>query len=591
MRKLSLALLLGISVTASALQVTPANAASVPSLPEVFDQSVIIPFDFQNKAFMNGKKVDLYDSGYRIAQRNGQVLVPIRLLETLTSQSAEDGRWETIWQAKQPNVVTVRNSQLKRTVVFTVNSKTMTVNGESRDIQVAPQEVDGRIMLPLRTAAEAFGQRIDWLNGLIVIGKKPFDTQSQQTIAVRDSIKRILTDSRKPVHVDRQITPLAANGDALFYFRYDYAASPLVEKLYRKTGDGKEKQVKLGGSPVLSSAKAIDGELYFVREIESRVELAAYHLKNGTVRQVAKITDWKPADGWVTGIKQLDGELYVVLHVGDLTMGSESLYKVEGGSLKKASSAKSYISYVKSGNYLYMTDFTPMFSAADNLYRVDLAKGTSSKLGVPGFAYGINRTVTEGGGVGLSGVDALYVKDGYLYTLGYNNEAANDESAVYRINPADNTQARVTPPTHRFWLQGDRILYLDAATGYLESVKLDGTDKQTLVKRRAQNVSIQGSEVYFTDNADNDVFGVGVLYRYSLTDQKETRLSELSVVSYNAGKTGIYYWSQGYEPGIYRVEPDGRNTRLVSDSVESVVPTEQGLLYTLTYKDGVFAVK
>lgn len=591
MRKLGLSLLLGISVAGGAWNIGSADAAAVPSLPDVFDQSVIIPFNYQNKAFINGKKVDLYDSGFKVVQKDGQVLVPIRLLETLTSQDPQDGRWETIWQAKQPDVVTVRNAQLKRTVVFTVNSKTMTVNGEARAIQVAPQKVQGRIMLPLRTAAEAFGQRIDWLNGLIVIGDASFNTQSQQTLAIRDSIKRILTDTRKPVHVDRPVRPLAASGNSVYYVRYDYSASPQVEQLYRKTGDGKETRVKLVGNPVLSSATVIGGELTFVREVDGRSELAAYHLQNGTVRQVAKIPDWKPSDGWVSAIKQMDGELYVVLHVGDLTMGGESIYKVEGGSLKEVSSAKSYISTVKSGSSLYMTDFTPMFSAADNLYRVDLDKGASAGLGVKGFVYGIHRTITEGGGVALSSVDALYVKNGYLYTLGYNDGVANDESAVYRINPADNTQVRVTAPTDRFWLRGDRILYVDAATGYLVSVKLDGTDKQTFVQRKAHNVSIQGSEVYYTDNADNDAYGVGVLYRYSLTDKKETRLSERSAVSYYAGKNGIYYWSQGYEPGIYRVEPDGRNMRLVSDSVESIVPTDQGLLYTLTYKDGVFAVK
>ncbi|TYP79161.1 DUF5050 domain-containing protein [Paenibacillus methanolicus] len=519
------------------------------------------------------------------------MLVPIRLLETLTSSDQEGGRWETIWQPKQPDVVTVRNAQLKRTVVFTVNGKTMTMNGESRGIPVAPQKIDGRIMLPLRTAAEAFGQRIDWLDGLIVIGDKAFDPHSPETLAAKESIKKMLTDRRKPVNVDQPDTPLASYGASVFFIRYDYTSSALVEQLMVKTGGGNEKAVKLAGKPVLSSAKAIGDELYFVMEVEGRAELAAYHLGKGTVRLVAKIADWKPGDGWVTGIKQMGGELYVVLHYGEITMGSESLYKVDSGALKKVSSAKSYISYEKSGNFLYTTDFTPMFSVADNLYRVDLVKGTSSNIGKSGYAYGIDLSVTPGGGVGFSSVDALYVKDGSLFVLGYDNQNPDDRSAVYRINPADNSQVRVTPPTSRFWLKDDRILYIDASTGYLESVKHDGTDRRTLVQRKASNVTLLGGDLYYMELTGDNLFDVGHVYRYSLSDGKETKLSDRSAVAYYGNKNGVYLWADGYEPGIYRVESDGRNTRLVADSVAAVVPTDQGLLYTLTYQKGVFALK
>ncbi|MFC4101485.1 DUF5050 domain-containing protein [Paenibacillus xanthanilyticus] len=591
MRKFSLPFLLGIGIIGGTLHAAGANAASAPSMADVFDQAVIIPFDYQNKAFIDGKKLDLYYSSYQIAERDGQVLVPIRLLETLFSQNLAEGRWETIWQPKQPDVVTVRNTRLKRTITFTVNSKTMTVNGESRAIPVAPQKIEGRIMLPLRTAAEAFGQRIDWLNGLIVIGEKPFDLRSPETLAARESIRDILTDKRKPVYLDQQTTPLAAHGNTVVYVRYDYTSSTQVEQLVIKTGDGKEKQLKLEGKPVLSSAKAIGDELYFVREVGGRTELTAYHLAKGTVRRVAAIADWKPGDGWVTDIKQMDGELYVVLHVGDLTMGTEALYKVENGALKKAASAKSFSGYAKSGSFLYMTDFTPMFNVANNLYRIDLAKGTSERIGTQGYAYGVRLSVSPGGGVGFSTVDTLYVKSGSLFVLGYNEQDPNDRGAVYRINPADNSQIRVTAPASKFWLKDDRIVYVNDETGYLESVKLDGTEKRTLVQRKASHVTLVEDELYYMELANDNPFDVGHVYRYRLADGKETKLSDHTAVSYSAGKNGVYYWSDGYQPGIYRVESDGRNTRLIADSVVSVVPTEQGLLYTLAYQKGVFAVK
>ncbi|UVI29420.1 DUF5050 domain-containing protein [Paenibacillus spongiae] len=590
MKRWGLALFIGFWFLCSALTAFAAEDSSkTTTLADVFDQSVIIPYDFQGKAFANGKKIDLSHMNYRIVQRNGAILVPIRLMEYLATQSnGNKSTWMTSWQPQKPDVVVLWNTQLRRSITFTVNSKTMVVNNEPQTMDVAPQKINGQIVLPLRSAAVALGKKIDWLDGLIIIGDASIDLQSPQTLAIKDQIKAKLTDPRKPV-TDNPIFPLTMYGDSVYYVKSTYTATSVTEKLYKQTGGQKEVQVKLNGNAVFNSAKVFGDELYFVTVVNNKAELDAYHLRNGTVRKVSSLGDWKPSDGWLEDIRRIDNDLYIMLHTGDLTMGGEKLYKVENGALRSVAPAKSFISYEKSGNDMYFTNFAPMFNTADNLSRVDLITGETAAVGEPGFSYGINRMVDEQS-FGYGSVDALYVKDGYLYTLGFKENDPQDRSAVYKIKLADNTQVKLTAPAAQFWMKDSLIVYIDASTGYLESVDLDGANRRTLAQRRMMHVQLLNGNVYYLANS-----GVGPeadwLYSYSLATGREARLSDRSVSSYYAGKAGIYYLSEGYEPGLYRVDPDGRNTSLVKDSIWSANLTDEGIVYTLIYKNGVYSVK
>ncbi|MCD8237887.1 MAG: hypothetical protein LUC92_00915 [Clostridiales bacterium] len=48
------------------------------------------------------------------------------------------------------------------TVVMTVNSNVMTVNGEEQQLEQAPIIIDGRTLVPVRAAVEAIGGEADW---------------------------------------------------------------------------------------------------------------------------------------------------------------------------------------------------------------------------------------------------------------------------------------------------------------------------------------------------------------------------------------------------------------------------------------------
>ncbi|MBO7743255.1 DUF5050 domain-containing protein [Paenibacillus sp. MWE-103] len=569
-----------------------ADAPGKATLREAFDRLIVLPFDYRDKAFLNGQLTDLLYSDYDIVERNGRVFVPIRLLSTLaTNADLGKGSWDAAWQAARPKEVLLSNPNLHKRVQFTVGSKTMLVNGEPVGMDAAPLRVDGRIVLPLRGAAEALDKEIDWLDGLILIGSERIDLTSPDTLAVKDRIKRVLTDPRKPVAYENAPTPLGKFGNAAYYYKTAYRTNGAFETLYRQADGGKAAEVKLPGNPQLHAAKAIDGKLYFVTAVGGASELDAYDFASGQSRTIAAIPQWKPEDGWVTDIRGDGGELRVILHTGDLTMGGETLYKVSGAALTEVADAKSVINYAEDGGYLYMTDFHPMADASGNLVRIDRKTGASSAFGQQGFTYGITRTINDYG-IGLGGNASLAIQDGWLYTLGYLENDPKDVAAVYKIKLSDGTQVKLTGAASSFWLVNGRIVYVDGASAGLKSVELGGGDPRTLTARKAQNVRFANGAFYYTEPAANaGAWDPGTLYRYDLAAGREARLSDRPAASYAVGETGVYYVAKGYEPGLYKVGASGRNTRLAADSIAASVLTEAGMTYTLTYKAGVYTVK
>ncbi|WP_145948170.1 DUF5050 domain-containing protein [Paenibacillus sp. Y412MC10] len=582
-------LLLSAALVCGAVPAFAAEKAAPKPLSQTFDQMVIIPYDYHGKAFINGEKTDLYGD-YDIVQRSGRVLVPIRLMGTLASQFRSQGEWQTIWEAKNPDDVTFVNYGLKKTIKFKVNSTTMLVNNESKKMDVAPQKIGGRVVLPLRSAAEALGKNIQWLDGLIVMGDEVVDEKSAETLAAKNRILTQLKDTRKPVVDEKRLTPITKFGDTIYYTKPIYQSSGILERLYRKTDGKKEILVDIPGEPVFGSAKVIGHDLYFVSTVSKQGVLYALDLTNSKVRKVSSLADWKPADGWLESISMMDNELYVNLHSGDLTIGSETLYRVDKGVLKKVTNAHSIIGPVKSGDFLYHADFSVMGSAVNNLSRINLKTGERKAIGQADFAYGITRKQDAQGGISFGVNNSMYVKGGNLFVLGYKDSDPKDEGSVYKINPTDQTQVKLTPAAGPFWMVDDQIYYVDGATGYLAKTDVDGAQPKTVVSRKVMSAQLLNGSLYYTSNTTGSFSDPGVLYQYDFATGKETKRSDKPLSSYYIGKDAIYYLANGYDPGIYKIDAKG-NTRLVSDRIQTAKLTDEGLVYTLTYKEGVYSVK
>ncbi|MGU3471816.1 DUF5050 domain-containing protein [Paenibacillus sp. D51F] len=584
--KKAASLLLASSLCLSLLAPPAQASEAAKPLPEVFGNMIVFPYDYQNKAFIRGQKTDIYGD-FKLTQKKGRVLVPIRLMSYLATQADLQQGWEANWQQQKPDEVVLHSSKLKRTVKFTVNSTSMTVNGEVRVMDAAPQKVNGQIMLPLRSAAEAIGKKIDWHDGLVLIGDNIVDWKDPGSLAAGGKVKEQLADSRSPINYGDTV-PLGLHGNTSYYFKR--MRSGIIQKLYRKTDGQKEAAIELPGNPVFDQAKVIGQKLYYVTTVNKSAELHAYDLASGKSDAVAKLPSWKPENGWVAGIETIDKDLYIILHTGDLTVGSETLYRVDNGTIVKVVDARSIIHYVKSGEALYLTDFDPMAKMEDNLSRVDLKTGKKEAFGQPGFAYLINRT-SNGQGLGYSSVGSMYARDGYLYALGYKASDEADESAVYKISLGDQTQTKLTGSAASFWMEGSRIYYVEAKTGHVMSAGIDGSGAKTLVSRKAAQIQFSAGAIYYKVNATGSDYDPGELFRYDLASGKETKLAAQPVSSYYAGTAGVYYLSGGYEPGIYRIDPNGGQVRVAVDNIASAILTEEGMVYSMTYKEGIYAVK
>lgn len=89
---------------------------------------------------------------------NDRSLVPVRYL-ALSLGVPEEG---IVWS---PSAQTVTLTTGEVTVVLAVGGNTIYVNGEPREIDVAPVVKNGRTYLPARFVAEAFGYEVGWDEG------------------------------------------------------------------------------------------------------------------------------------------------------------------------------------------------------------------------------------------------------------------------------------------------------------------------------------------------------------------------------------------------------------------------------------------
>ncbi|WP_199618215.1 DUF5050 domain-containing protein [Paenibacillus alkalitolerans] len=437
-------------------------------------------------------------------------------------------------------------------------------------------------MLPLRSAAIALDKKIDWLDGLILIGDESVDLQHPQTLAIKDKIKMELTDKRKRIEYTKAAIPITKYGNTIYFY------NEATGELFRKADGQKVVKVQVPGKPNFFSAKVIGDELYYTSEVNGVLELYAFDFVKNISKKICTL------DGghrWLEDVRFTDNELYVSLHNGELTLGHAVLYKIENGTPKEVLSTKDLINFVKAGKYIYFTDFSINGGPENNLYRVDTKTGEKQYFGEEGFAYGINRTIEEGGGISYWSNGGMYVKDGYLYTLAYKETDPKDESSVYKINLADRTQVKLTSPAKDFWMENNQIYYIETSTGYLKRVDLNGGNDRVVVERNVPHAKFYNGNIYYTSNANKNVSNIGVLYRYNIANKLEVKLSDKPMSSYYVGKDGVYFVSDGYEPGLFKIRADGRVIPLVTDNVDKVLLADAGIVYTLAYKEGIYSGK
>lgn len=579
MRKLIVIVALSLTILALGAFNAQAEESSKKPLDEVFNNSVVVPFDYHDKIFVNGEKTDI-SGDYKLYLRDDRVLVPVRLMGDLVKEIDENSNWGVTWDPQKPNDVVLTNNKLHKTVKLTVNSKTMYVNDQPITLDVPPQKIDGRVVLPLRSTSEALEKEISWFEGLIFISNEPIDFTSPNTNEIVGKIKANLADNRKVLDYEKRVEPIAAYQDTIYYSKPNYDDNSFNQELYRKKPGQLEEKIELPGEQNFYNSQLINQELYFITTINGQRELGLFSLQDNKYRKLCNLPQY---DGWIKQIKYINNELYIIIHNGDYTMGNETLYKLEKDSLIEIVGAKNFITYDILDGYLYYVDFTPMFSVADNLFRVNLETGEKENLGEKGFTFNISRVINNEW-ISWGHGNSFYFKDDYIYTLGYIESDLKDVSSVYKISLDGKTQRKITLPTKTFWLINDQIYFVDLYTGNLVVTDLEGTTKKVLVEKNITNAKFFDGNFYYTDSNRN-------LYLFDTSSQLEKRLSDYSVDKFLAGTSGVYYQSNGYDLGLYKIDENGENIPLVKDSVYSSILTDSGIIFTLRYQEGVYIKK
>jgi len=83
---------------------------------------------------------------------DGRILVPLRAIFEALGAGVD-------WNEATRVITATKDGT---TVVLTIGSNTATVNGQSVTLDVPPQVIDGRTLVPLRFVAESFGVTVDW---------------------------------------------------------------------------------------------------------------------------------------------------------------------------------------------------------------------------------------------------------------------------------------------------------------------------------------------------------------------------------------------------------------------------------------------
>jgi hypothetical protein len=158
--------------------------ASINVIPVFAESPVQILF--------NSKKIEMNQNP---VMQNGTVLVPLRtVFEKLGLTVGWDGTTQTI-----------TGSKASLDIKLSVDNKVAYVNGEKKALTVAPQLINGNVMIPLRFVAEATGCEVNWNDNtqFITIITKNCNVNNLKAYIDQYSVKTIIEPSKKDLEAQK----------------------------------------------------------------------------------------------------------------------------------------------------------------------------------------------------------------------------------------------------------------------------------------------------------------------------------------------------------------------------------------------------
>lgn len=119
-------------------------------------------------------------------QIEGYVLVPIREVFQALGATVQ-------WKSSERKVCIEKDNSL---IVLELNNKDAWVNGEIKEMEIAPKEINEKVMVPIRFISEALGYKVAWLNNerSVHINEQTSIIQSNSNINQDFSNNQIISD-------------------------------------------------------------------------------------------------------------------------------------------------------------------------------------------------------------------------------------------------------------------------------------------------------------------------------------------------------------------------------------------------------------
>ena len=157
-------------------------ATPVNNYEFIISQSIVLRVDCEY-SYVNGFKSQIDPEDYNVAPTivDSRTLVPVRFV---AESLGADVQWDN-----DTRKITINLGG--KQIVMTLDEKAYSVDGEALELDVAPQVMYERTMVPVRVISEAFGKTVFWdaENELIIISDVDLDIDSETEAATLSYIQ------------------------------------------------------------------------------------------------------------------------------------------------------------------------------------------------------------------------------------------------------------------------------------------------------------------------------------------------------------------------------------------------------------------
>ena len=177
-----LSIILALAMLVTFFQVPAKNAYANTDPDEVIKKrlnNAVVLYIGSSDACVNNKmtQVDKTNPEVTPVFKNGRSLVPIRFISESFGAKVD---WD-----QSTSTVTAKIEGLKgKTVRLVLGSNKININGKDTTIDVPAERINGRVFVPFRVVSEAFGKKVFYDRGLIIIADKEnlFDTKTEKSL-------------------------------------------------------------------------------------------------------------------------------------------------------------------------------------------------------------------------------------------------------------------------------------------------------------------------------------------------------------------------------------------------------------------------